>query len=172
MSERFFNVGPGCDLDGNFRLYLRGARLEPCARIEQPDITVGIVDNRTLNPRRLMLVEKDQKPLIVTIPDTQEVQLLPHPGKSAFLVLDEKITKERVHRMVREAMDGEPDRRDHLHTASVRCIEEAGWQVWWAPLPMTGRVTHVRLVANATLWEDGVSLEDAELLAAAFMRVY
>lgn len=171
--ERFFSIDPRYSLDNYFRLHFQnGTLLEPCEPITQSDLQIAIVDNNCLNPKRLLLVQKDKESICVTIPETQEEKIMRYPGKSAFLFLEKGNAGTAVSDFVKRLVGGHPDRRDHLHITTVGQIKEAGWQVWWVPLQMRGNLTHVRMICDSTISSgQEPTLENAIRLANVFKKL-
>lgn len=164
MSERFFNVDDQCSLNESFRLYYPSGTLEPCEQIYDSAIQIGIVDNGSINPARLMLKESDYQPIIVQIPKTGEIVRVNQPGKTGVIYFDKQIDVSRFKRHGLFHLGGGIDRRDHLHIASVGKINSVGWKVYWAPIQMSGHMRHARMVsANIE-----VTLAEATALAKVF----
>ena len=66
-------------------------------------------------------------------------------------------------------LQGSSDRRDHIHCSVASKIQGAGWHAFWAPLQKTGKMLHVRVVAERTLQGNGdPTEEDTQKLAAVF----
>lgn len=73
MGERLFPFDDDCSFDESFRLHYgrHGEQiLNPCEEINDGSIIIGIVDNNTIKPSRLLLVETDYRPILITIPKT------------------------------------------------------------------------------------------------------
>lgn len=176
MTERYFRVSPLASVDGDFRLHYGHGEtsvLEPCKEIYDSSIRVGIIDNNRINPRRLLLVEKDRHLISVYRGESEKTVTCDYPGKSAFIELDKsKSGRALVNSIVSSILAGNPDRRDHLHYASVSNINYAGWHAIWAPLQESGKVFHTRLVADRTMthYEDPTEA-DANCLVRAFSKV-
>ncbi len=147
----------------------------PCQRITDPELLVGLLAYNHIHPPRFMLKPKDKAPVKVVLGEGEQAEtyVAEYPGKSAFLYLLGEPTRETVEAIVGESMRRPRERTDHLHLATVARIEEAGWQVWWAPLPERGHWMHVRIVPG-TYIKKGVypSLEDAEKLRGAFVKAF
>lgn len=172
--ERHFSIDPRYSLDNYFRLHFRsGAILEPCEPIAHTDFVIAVVDNNHLSAKRLLLVPKDREPIRITLPETQEEKMLPHPGKSAFIFLGERQdTATMVRSFVNRLVGGQADRRDHLHATTVGQITEVGWQVWWAPLQMQGNLMHVRIICNSTIHSgQEPTIDDATRLMNVFRKL-
>lgn len=172
--ERYFSIDPRFSLDNYFRLHFKdGTVLEPCKPITQSDLVIAVVDNNHLKPNRLLLVPKDRESIRVTLPETQEEKIIPYPGKSAFLFLEERRDiATTVRGCVNRLIGGQADRRDHLHTTTVGQIEAVGWQTWWAPRQMQGNLRHIRIICNSTIqFGQEPTLEDATRLASVFEKL-
>lgn len=53
----------------------------------------------------------------------------------------------------------------------VARINEAGWRVFWAPLPHRNNPLHVRMIPDATLREGrDPTLEEARALSKVFIK--
>ena len=174
MSERIFGISPFFSLNDNFELLYGphlSSRLLPCQEIRDEKIYVGIVDNNILNPKRLLLVDKDRKPIMVHIPSKQETINLEYPGKSGFISFNARNDSTALREYVNQTLKGNYDRRDHLHCAQISDINNSGWKVFWAPLQMTGNLLHVRLVCNKTIIDGSdPKLEDAQQLKTVFKK--
>lgn len=175
MIERFFNVGQNASLDGDFRLHYGAGEsltLQPCQEIFNTTLCVGLVDNNTLNPRRLLLVDKDRTSISVYCANSGETRTLSYAGKSAFIDLDpKKYERAMLGGLVNHLFSKNLDRKDHLHFATVDRIRSVNWHVFWAPLQESGKVFHVRLVADRTLRQgDDPTEEDVVSLAGVFTR--
>lgn len=160
---------------GFFSLPQTQTEVLPCQRITDPELLVGLLAYNQIHPPRFMLKPKDKAPVKVVLGDGEQTKtyVAQYPGKSAFLYLLGEPTRETVEAIVSESMRRPRERTDHLHLATVAGIEEAGWQVWWAPLPERGHWMHVRIVPG-TYIKRGVypSLEDAEKLRGAFVKAF
>lgn len=173
--ERFFQLQTEYGLDNHFLLHYGDElqrRLYPFQEIFDTSMQLGIVSNSCVSPRRLLLLEKDRLPLRITIPETGNDIFFPFAGKSAFIMLEKKgDPKSYVTTIVKSLLNGEPDRRDHLHAATVGKIRETGWVPFWAPLQLQRNALHVRMVAERTLnaHEDPTE-EDALRLAQVFTK--
>lgn len=174
--ERLFPIDQHISVDESLSLYYgrnKDRILLPCQKIQDKNLNIGIIDNNNINPNRLLLIQRDREPIKVMDPSTSEIYTLSYPGKSAFLYFD-KVPPDRfvLHNLVRKLMSNCPDRRDHLHLSTVGRIEKSGWEVYWAPLQMSGKLTHVRLIPNAILINSkDPTIEDAENLKNAFCLV-
>lgn len=146
--------------------------LEPCKEILDPQIQVGIVDNNYLNPKRLLLVNKDRTPISVYCPESEETVSVNFPGKSAFINLTQRLAgRALVNQVVTDRLGGEPNRRHHLHFAPIEEVLKADWHTYWAPLQSTGKVFHARLVADRTVrFNEDPTMEDALALADVFCK--
>ncbi len=147
------------------------AHLIPCTQITDPTLSIGIVSNGTVQPRRFSLTSKDRQPIILT-GDSERVFEMRLAGKSAFLYVENaEPGKDVLSGLVGQSFNREPTRDDHLHLALIGDIHAAGWQVWWTPLPDRNNWTHVRLVANRTE-KEGLSptVEDGQSLAQVFSK--
>ncbi len=176
MVERITQLSHNYALDNFFRLRygVEGANtLMPCEPINDPHLVLGIIDNNNVNPRRLLLLDKDLAPIRVTSPETGKDHALALPGKSAFICFtNEECEEDIVREMVASNLACEPNRRHHLHLATVAKIKTAGWTPFWAPLQLKGNVLHVRMVAQRTI--DTLAhptIDDAQRLAEAFTKV-
>jgi hypothetical protein len=174
--NRYFRVGDNLELDGNFRLHYgldQKKVLEPCKEILDPLINVAIVDNNYLNPRRLLLVNKDRAPISVYQGQSEETVSVDFPGKSAFLHLTNCLAgKALVEHTVLNHLEGDPNRRDHLHCTPIKDILNVGWHTFWAPLQNVGKVFHARLVADRTMYfNEDPTMEDANALADVFKKL-
>lgn len=125
--------------------------LIPCAKIDNPDLTVGILGFNSLNPERFSLSPKDKQPIHLTITNSGQAHVLRYPGKSAFLCVPNSKERDPLCTIVEQHMDRPINRNDHLHQTTVGLIEKAGWQTIWAPLPSRNSWSHVRLVAFSVL---------------------
>jgi hypothetical protein len=173
MTERINYLNCKYQIDGDFRLHYGSElqALDPCQRVTDPNIIVGIVDNSLLPAQRLLILPKDRSCVQVRIPTTGAIVQLPLQGKSASLYFDDAPMKETIHDMVRRHLHSKPDRRDHLHLSLVGWIEEAGWQVWWAPLQERNNLVHVRIIANSTAEKgEDPTIEEATKLATSFVK--
>lgn len=170
MAERVISSDPYHTLDEYFVLRFEGGeQLHPCQEIQYPALQVCIVDNKRINPRRLLIIAgKDDQQINVTTHDGY-CHTLNYPGKSAFLDAHKFSFEREVQQFMNKLLHVPSDRRDHLHISTVGAINNVGWRVYWAPLQMTGKLFHVRLVCQSTI--DGCgnpSIDDAERLASAF----
>ena len=145
--------------------------LEPCGRITDPDLLIGILANNQLHAERFLLTHKDKQPIRIIIEETGRQMQIKHPGKSAFLYFEGLPTKNTLRRLVDTSLQRISERRDHLHLTTVAWVEEAGWQVWWTPLPERENWLHVRLVSNRTAERSiDPSLEETTALKEAFIK--
>lgn len=171
--EILHHLRPEYSLDNYFRLHYgeKGEkRLLPCSEIMDTDLTLGIVANSHVNPSRLLLSDKDRTEITVILQENGEEVILPWAGKSGFILLKKQSDpRTYVTNVVRSLLNGNPDRRDHIHIATVGDIQSVGWHVYWAPLQMVGNLLHVRIVAGRTLTQQqDPTLEDATQLATIF----
>lgn len=150
MVDRFFGNSQ-CALDDQFRLHVQNYTLYPCRRISVADVLIGVVDNNTLNPRRLMVLDKDREKITVFNPRNGKESILEYPGKSAFIYNDGCKCKIDILGTIGRNTGIKPDRRDHLYVARVDEIESADWQVWWAPLQLRGLSMHCRIISLSTI---------------------
>jgi hypothetical protein len=175
MSGRVFEISPFASLDEEFRLHYgpnQSETLEPCREIMDPSIKVGLVDNNRINPKRLLLVNKDRNPIVVYRPRSGMIEKVEYPGKSAFLEFGQySADRTLVQSIVSSILSVDTDRRDHLHCSYVGDIKNADWHTFWAPLQDFGKALHVRLVADRTIrHHEDPNMEDVEKLAAVFSR--
>lgn len=174
MSERLHQPRGSYGFDGAFRLYYGPEltrQLNPCEPIEDDEMLLGVIGNGTLNPSRLILLERDRKPIYVTGPETHETCSLDLPGKSAIILLDPtKCDKRTTQEIVEHMLDGRYDRRDHLHVATVKDIKSTGWIPYWAPLQLEGKFLHARLVCESSLEGTDPSEEETTRLAGVFQK--
>jgi len=171
--EILHHFRPEYSLDNYFRLHYGEEgekRLFPCEEVSDKDLTLGIVANSHVNPTRLLLGEKDRVEIQVILQENGQEVVLPWAGKSAFILLKKQNDpKTYVTNVVRSLLNGNPDRRDHIHIATVGDIQAVGWHVFWAPLQMLGNLLHVRMVADRTLvQQQDPTPEDATQLATVF----
>lgn len=174
MSERFFQLSNDHGLNENFELCYGPdfrSTLKPCQPIYDYDLYLAIVDNNNINPRRLELLPKDRTPINVYVSETGEVYDLEYPGKSAIICFTEKCDRSIVNEIVSNGLGGSPDRRDHLHVASVKSVINAGWIPYWAPLQLESKILHARMVAQTTI-DTGSDPSPSEVarLAKAFAK--
>jgi hypothetical protein len=173
--ERYYQLSKYHAIDSKARLRY-GKEFEkmmiPCEPIADEDLSLGIIDNNKLNPRRLLLAPKDRNTILVTIPETGDTCKVDKPGKSASICLTPNdCGPDLVKRMVRDDLSGTPDRRDHIHIATIGKIKAAGWTPFWAPLQLDKKILHVRMVAERTINSgDDPTEEDAIRLAQAFLK--
>lgn len=173
MTERMLELSPYHGLDAYFRLCYGeyfSKKLNPCEQITDGGMQLGIIDNKRINPQRLMLVPKDREVVRVTIPETGEDIELTFPGKSAIIcMIEEDCGPDLVREIVTNQLSGQPDRRDHLHMTTVGAAQEAGWVAYWAPLQLERKILHARLVVERTIRSgEEPTIEDAKRLANAF----
>ncbi|MBP6891932.1 hypothetical protein KBB92_03320 [Candidatus Shapirobacteria bacterium] len=169
MVDRSFE-SEKCALDNQFRLHILGKILYPCKRINLPNLVIGIVDNNSINPKRLMLIDKDRENIEVFNPFNGEISNLTYPGKSSFIYYEE--CGKKIKDTILQNTGINTDRRDHLYLTSVDKVEGEGWEVWWAPLQLRGLALHCRLIHRATITEQrDPTLEEACRLANAFRKV-
>lgn len=174
--SRLFRVGDNLSLDEGFRLHYGDRQqniLEPCREILDRNIEVGIAGNNNVNPNRLLLLERDRKPIQITIPQSEETVAVNYPGKSAFLHFAQELSgRALVRHTVTSNLERQPDRRDHIHCSNVGGILNANWHTFWAPLQSNGKVLHARLVADRTLrFNEDPTLEDANELLDVFSKL-
>ena len=86
MVDRSFE-SEKCALDNQFRLHILDKILYPCKRINLPNLVIGIVDNNSINPKRLMLIDKDRENIEVFNPFNGEISNLTYPGKSYLFTM-------------------------------------------------------------------------------------
>lgn len=150
-----------------------GKRLFPCTRVVDPDILVGLFAYNQMDPKRFIPRHRDRQPININIGegDSAKKLTLNYPGKSAFLYFEGVPTKEIVGSLVNACLQRIRERTDHLHLSTVGWIEEAGWQVWWTPLPERNHWLHARIVANSVV-ERGIDpgIGDASALREAFIK--
>ena len=173
MIERVLGLSPYHGIDEHFRLCYGerfDKRLEPCEPITDWSVLLGIIDNKHINPQRLMLVPKDKEIVRVTIPETGDERTLTFPGKSAIIcVAEDDCGPELIRNIVTGQLSGQPDRRDHLHMTTIGEVQGTGWVAYWAPLQLESKVLHARLVAERTIRSgEEPTIEDAKRLANAF----
>lgn len=126
-------------------------------------LSLGLIENNQINPRRLLLLEKDRALVRVTIPETGDECTVPHPGKSALICpVTEECEAELVRSVAAQQLASTFDRRDHIHVSTVGKVKRAGWIPIYAPLQLEQKILHARLVSQRTL-DDGSdpTLEDA-----------
>lgn len=145
--------------------------LLPCQRIVDPDIQVGILGYGRIQAQRLLPAHKDRQPIRLVLVQTGEEVSVTYPGKSAFLYFDGIPTADSLGKIVSKSLSRIREVRDHLHLSTVAWIEEAGWQVWWTPLPEREHWLHARLIPNCVV-ERGVdpTLDDARALKEVFIK--
>lgn len=169
---RYEYLGGTIDASGRLVYSQDGSKhLLACQRVLDPDIQVGLLGFRRMQPKRFIPAHKDRQPIRLALGQTgQEVQLA-YPGKSAFLYFDGVPTTETLGRWVNESLKRIKEDKDHLHLSTVAWIEEAGWQVWWTPLPERDQWLHVRLVPNSIV-EKGIdpTLDQAAALRDVFIK--
>ncbi len=169
MANRFFG-NEKCVLDDQFRLHIFGEVLSPCKRINLPKLVIGVVDNNTINPKRLMILNKDRENIEVFNPLNGKISNLAYPGKSSFIYYEE--CDKKIKDTISLSTGINTDRRDHLYLTSVDKVENEGWEVWWAPLQLRGLALHCRLIHRATITEQrDPTLKEACQLANAFRKV-
>lgn len=137
---RFFSLSPHHGIDNLLQLHY-GDKLEkrllPGKPITDANLVIGVVGNGTIRPENFQLREDDSLPIKITIPETGDCFDIAAPGKSGIIILDpDNFDKRDLKELVNVEIDGAYDRRDHLHTATVGEIADAGWSVLWAPLQM------------------------------------
>jgi hypothetical protein len=174
MPERRFNLSPYYDLDNYYRLHCGPQKttvLLPFQEITTPDLRVGIIDNNGINPKRLLLVEKDRTPVRLYIERTNEELTFTLPGKSAFLFFERTANQGHVGGIVEKMLRGRFDRRDHLHCVGIPEIRRSGWVPFWIPLQMSGNLLHCRLVSEETLNNQrDPGIDEAIRLGQAFVK--
>lgn len=177
MSERIYwslNRPYGWDDNFNFRYGEAGQKaLIPCQPIQDKGLCLGIVGNSHLRPDQLMVLDRDRSIIKVTIEGSGETVELSLPGKSALIVLEPNICdRELLTHIVRTDLSGNPDRHDHLYAAKIAEIETTDWVAYWAPLQLSHKLTHVRLVARRTIERgEDPTIEDAQKLIDVFSKV-
>ncbi len=146
--------------------------LTPCARIEDPDLLVGVFSASILKPARFRVRgARDRQPITLIDTTSGTVFQVTHPGKSAFIYFGQDPDKQILGDLVKQSLNRQATRDDHLHLATVGWIEESGWQAWWTPLPDSENWVHVRLIANRTI-ETGndPQEEDLNALSQVFIK--
>lgn len=170
MTDRFFGI-EGCMLDDQFRLHIGNHVLLPCKRIITGDISIGIVDNKKINPKRLLILEKDKEVITVFSPRTFTEFKIEYPGKSAFLHFEECNCRKNILSSIQAKTDIVPDRHDNLFVATVAEIESAMWEVWWAPLQMRGLPMHCRMIPKSIIEENrNPTVEETIELSRVFKK--
>lgn len=118
---------------------------------------------------------RDWQPITITLGagDAAQRYSLAYAGKSAFLYFEDVPTRDIVGSLVDASMKRAKERTDHLHLSTVGWIEEAGWQVWWTPLPERNHWLHARIVPNS-IAERGVvpTLDEATALRDSFIKAF
>jgi hypothetical protein len=110
-------------------------------------------------------------PIEVIDTDTGNISRLYFPGKSAVILIAENCDRELVGEFTKYFFRRKIDRRDHLHTATVGDLRNAGWVPYYAPLQIEGYVPHARLVSQRTITgNEQPTIEDVQLLAKAFKK--
>lgn len=174
--ERFFRLSNVHGIDNYLQLYYGSQlekRLQPCAEIKDRGMLVGIVGNGSVRPDQLLLTDRDREPILVTIPETGETCKVYMPGKSGIIILNpSKCGKDELKDIVNNHLGGQYDRHDHLHAATIGNINEAGWNVYWAPLQLERKILHTRLIAKRTV-ELGLdpSEEDVTALSSSLAKI-
>lgn len=179
MSERIWwilNRPFGIDKNYNLRFGENGEKkLVPFEPIPYKDLCLGVIDNSTLKPERLMLFDKDRREILLNNPDTNQLTRLILPGKSAVLVLTPDVcNREFVKDVVLTTLGKNHASGRHIHVATVAEIEDAGWVPYYAPLQMEGLPDHVRLVAKRTIATQGKedpTITDAQSLVNALIKI-
>ena len=162
----------GSVLSPDFRLSNEnGISISPCERVSNPDLLVGILGNNKFNHMRLLVAHRDRLPIKITDETTGQRFQLNYPGKSAFFYFYDQPDKNILSQVVEEQLQRLKDRGDHLHLSTVGWVEEAGWQVWWAPLPESNNWLHVRLVPNSIIeYNQDPTEDEAMALKEVFVR--
>ncbi|MBI2593811.1 hypothetical protein HYW44_04185 [Candidatus Daviesbacteria bacterium] len=156
--------------------YRNGGRdryLFPCQRVTDPDVLVGLLAYNQMQPKRFIPTHRDWQPITITLGEGETAQKLSlaYPGKSAFLYFEGVPTQEIVGALVNASLQRVKERTDHLHLSTVGWIEEAGWQVWWTPLPERNHWLHARVVPNSVVERGQIpTLEEATALREVFIK--
>lgn len=165
----------GHDDSFRFRYGENGEKaLNPLQPILDRDLCLGIVGNNNLLPHHLLPSEKDRDAIMVTIAKTGETISLSMQGKSAQIILQPDVcSREFLNKMIKIDLQGEPNRRHHLHTTKVGQVEDTGcWKAIWAPIQLKYLLPHVRLVATRTIDSgEDPTIEDAKALANIFSKI-
>lgn len=120
-----------------------------------------------------MILDKDRETITVFNPKSGKEISLKYPGKSSFIHNEECGCKIDAQGIIRRNTEMVPDRRDHLFVATIGQIEDAGWQVWWAPLQLRGLAMHCRIIPEVTIMEKrDPAIEEASRLAKIFIKQY
>lgn len=122
--------------------------LRPGEIITDPDLEICIIGNRSLRPDHLLLRDSDREPIEILIPDKDETVIINQPGKSGMFLLHKSGLngRQRMENAVLMALNRNPKRQDNGHVATVREINQAGWEIVWAPLQNKNLFNHVRLM--------------------------
>lgn len=119
--------------------------LIPCQRVADGNLVVGILNTgNNLKAERFCLAGKDRQPISLQI-DEGEGYDLTYPGKSALLVFDQ-YERVKMGEFILATFARNINRNDHLFVATVDLIEEAGWSIYWTPLPERESWLHTRIV--------------------------
>ncbi len=175
MAERIYreiNRSFGVDTNACFRYGDQmEKKLEPAVAIGDKNLCLGVLENSILKPPRLLLFGKDREPIRVSIPSTNDIVEIAHPGKSALVVLQPNLCDRQSINDIVITIFGKTSTR-YLHVATVGEIEDAGWIPYYAPLQLRGLMDHVRMVAKRTLESsEDPTMEDAENLTKVLTRV-
>jgi hypothetical protein len=172
--ERLHQVSPEACLNNYFQLCYGNnfeKKLNPLVPIPDESLSLSIIENNTLKVQRLLLMKKDHTPILVQVPATGDILRLEYPGKSARLNLsNENLNKGWLSNVINQEFNTSPDRRDHLHTATIQDIHNAGYLVFWAPLQIESLPFHVRIISKKTILGQDITIDDATKLAQCFTR--
>lgn len=166
MSERSHRIG---QYGSRFELSYSGGSLEPGKVINDSSLNIGVVSNGIVHPHNLCLRDRDFNPIEIGDEEGRLIYKLDYPGKSGVVLFENSINRRIVGNVVTQSLNRPVDRRDKLHVATVGIIENAGWRVYWAPLP--GSILHVRIVPNSALSGYYFSEEEAEALCGVLRKV-
>lgn len=174
--ERVYQLSPYHGVDNFARLHYGAGFskvLSPCEPIQDLNLKLGVIDNNRINPKRLQLLPKDREKIVVDVPETGEICVLLHPGKSASICLTPtKCGPELVQEIVERDLGGQADRRDHLHLTSIALLSSAGWIACWAPIQAKRIMLHARMVADRTFrFGEDPTNDDVLRLAQVFTKV-